>query len=196
MLYTPTTGSDTAFIVGIDPGSENLGFASIEFNLDDFSIVSTRAQTFTGSKLMVKNSWLIESRGERVARINALRLIVYKKLEALQPIQVVCESPFYNPRRPMAYGVLIEVMLALKEVTYEHDPWRELYLIDPPTVKKCVGAAGNADKVKVKEAVLALPGLNYDGYVPLQDLDEHSIDAIAVAYSKYVDLIKNKPLCK
>lgn len=192
MLYIPEQTVKSTVIVGIDPGSENLGFATIEFDFATYEIVATKAITYVGSKLMSKNTWLTEHHGERVGRIACLKEIVIERLQELDPILVVCESPFYNPRRPGAYGVLVEVMLALKEATREYDPWRVLNMIDPPTVKKSVGAKGNAGKEDVLQAVLNLPGLNYQGNVPLSDLDEHSIDAIAVAYSKYKELFLDK----
>jgi Holliday junction resolvasome RuvABC endonuclease subunit len=66
-----------------------------------------------------------------------------------------------------------------------YDPWKPLYRVDPPTVKKKVGAPGNADKNAVKQALLRLPDLNYQGETPLAMLDEHSVDALAVAYGKW-----------
>lgn len=192
MLYIPEQSLKSTTIVGFDPGSENLGFATIEFDFATYQIIATTAVTYVGSKLMNKNSWLIEHHGERVARIASLKEMVKERLSEIDPILVVCESPFYNPRRPSAYGVLIEVMLALTEATREYDPWRVMCMIDPPTVKKAVGAKGNADKDAVKKAVIELPGLNYKGNTALIDLDEHSIDAIAVAYSKYKELFLTK----
>jgi Holliday junction resolvasome RuvABC endonuclease subunit len=57
-------------------------------------------------------------------------------------------------------------------------------MIDPPSVKKAVGATSHAKKDEVKAALARLPDLNYNGPVPLEMLDEHSIDALAVAYCR------------
>ena len=58
------------------------------------------------------------------------------------------------------------------------------------TAKKAVGAPGNADKDKMKECVIKNYGYFYHGDTPVDELDEHSIDAIAVAYSNFLSLSK------
>jgi hypothetical protein len=40
----------------------------------------------------------------------------------------------------------------------------------------------------MKEKIQELKDINYKGLVDLKDLDEHSIDAIAVAYGCYKDV--------
>ena len=192
MLYLPKDSLErTASIVGIDPGSETLGLSIINFDIDSFKIESTYAQTFIGSKMFDADNWLSVIHSPRVARINSHKENLVKIFNSVNPLVIACESSFYNPRRPNAYAVLIEVLTAVREAVMEYDIWKPLYLIDPPTVKKSVGAPGNADKVKMLECVCNLTQLNYSGDVPIQELDEHSIDAIAVAYCKYVNLIKN-----
>lgn len=190
MLHLPEPGSRTATIVGLDPGSENLGFATLEFDIETMTIIKTTACTIIGSKLMRHNTWSIELHGERLSRIKALKTALLNLLLESKPIQIGCESPFFNMRRPSAYGVLIEVLLAIKEAVQEYDSWKIVYLIDPPTVKKSVNAPGNGDKIIVKQNILALTDINYQGITPLEKLDEHSLDAIAVAYCKFKDLLK------
>jgi Holliday junction resolvasome RuvABC endonuclease subunit len=185
MLHIPKDSPRTTRIVGIDPGSESLGFASIEFDIETGFIVKTMACTFKGSKMMKKDTWAIEVHGERASRIDALKSKLLEKFVELNPIQIVCEGAFFNNLRPNAFEVLVEVRTAIKQAISDFDCWRTIYLIDPPTVKKSVGAPGNADKVKVKACVLALSGLSYSGETPLDMLDEHSIDAIAIAYCRY-----------
>lgn len=179
----------TAEVVGIDPGSESLGLAIISFDIETFKIVSTQAKTFTASKMFNEDSWGAELHGNRVWRIKHLQQTLTDIFNYVDPVFIVCESPFYNPRRPNAYGVLVEVLTAVRNSVMEHDSWKSLYLIDPPTIKKAVGAAGNADKFKMQEMVCAMDNLNPIPGLDISKLDEHSIDAIAVAYCKYKSIL-------
>lgn len=188
MIHIPEQGSNTSCIVGIDPGSENLGISVLEFDLTTLQIVKTTAQTVVGSKLMKKNSWAIELHGERASRIEALQKAILDVLNKYEPVLIVCESPFFSSRMPSAFGVLMEVLVAIKQAVEQFSKWKIIHLIDPPTVKRGVGGKGNADKFKMKELVCNLPDINYFGDVPITDLDEHSIDAIAVAYTRFKEL--------
>lgn len=187
MLSFPTSSlARTTNIVGIDPGSETLGLSVIEIDIDTLQIVKSSACTFVGSKMFDDSSWLATSHSNRVARIAAHKQNLVYQLRKIDPICIACESPFYNPRRPNAYGVLVEVLTMIRDAVIEYDVWKTLYLIDPPTVKKSVGAAGNADKIKMLEAVINLKSLNLN--CDPSSLDEHSIDALAVAYCRYRQL--------
>lgn len=177
-------------ILGIDPGSETLGVSCLVIEPVSLQIVSTQAMTFIGSKLNM-NAWMESVHSARFARIDAHKENLKQLFTLTRPVCVVCESPFYNPRRPQAYGVLVETLDAIRHAVWEYDQHLGLNLIDPPTVKRSVGAKGNADKDVMKQSVCALTDLNYQGQVPLSLLDEHSIDAIAVAYSKLVEF-RNK----
>lgn len=179
----------TAEVVGIDPGSESLGLAIISFDIETLQIVSTQARTFVASKMFKDDTWLAQIHGQRVCRIKHLQETLIEIFNSVDPLFIACESPFYNPRRPNAYGVLVEVLDAIRNAVMEHDSWKSLYLIDPPTVKKSVGAPGNADKIKMYEIICSMDNLNPLNDLDLSSLDEHSIDAIAVAYCKYKTIL-------
>ena len=52
-------------------------------------------------------------------------------------------------------------------------------------MKNAVHAIGDAGKGLMRDKVIAIRHLlNYNGIVPLEELDEHSIDALAVAYTQ------------
>lgn len=189
MLHLPEGSSTTVKLVGIDPGSSNLGFAWLEYDLITKKIVRTRATTFNGVKLIKQDTWAVEMHGEKASRIKALKEKLLQNFLELRPIQIVCEGAFFNQLRPNAFEVLIEVRIAIKEAISMYDCWRTIYLIDPPTVKKGVKAPGNAKKDVIKQCVLALPDLCFEGEVALSDLDEHAIDALAIVYTRYQQLI-------
>lgn len=188
-LYSYQQLPHTANIIGIDPGSETLGLSVITVDVTNLQIISTQAQTFTGSKLPYMNEWDSEIHNNRFSRIqshyqNLLNIFYY-----YQPIQIASEAPFYNPRMPMAFEVLVEVMNAIRRATHDYSQWRHLYTVPPSNVKNAVKATGGAGKVDVKACLNELrPTLKLINDHEFEMFDEHSIDAIAVAYARYVDL--------
>lgn len=182
MLTMPDGGDPFASILAIDPGTDTLGLACIQFDCRTGLIVGSEAQTYKGSR-MAKHSWVGDVHGDRFARINAHRINLARLLNTIQPAFLASESPFFSRAQPQAYGALTEVVYALRLTIFEYDPLMEVQLIDPPSVKNAVGAKGNADKESVRTYVLSLDDLKYKGRVPIDVLDEHSIDALAVAYA-------------
>lgn len=187
MLTMPADSSPYASILAIDPGTETLGIACIEFDCRTGVIHGSEAKTFKGSKL-AKGSWVAEVHGDRFNRINAHRQNLARILNAVQPAFIASESPFFSRAHPQAYGALTEVVYALQLTIFEYDPLLLVDFIDPPSVKNAVGAKGNADKDAVRAQVLSIDELRYAGRIPIDLLDEHSIDALAVCYAKYLRL--------
>lgn len=181
-------------VAGIDPGTDSLGLAFMDVSFKDYSIKKTIASTIIASKLVKDDSWLSQTHNFRTARIYKLRETLLKNFNNLQPAVIVCESPFFNPRMPGAFQPLVEILTGIRDVVIQYDSWKPLFLIDPSTIKKGVGAPGNADKILMKKKVIELTDINFDGDVALTDLDEHSIDAIAVAYCHIQELRRNLSL--
>lgn len=181
----PPYRSDTVSFVGIDPGSEKLGASVIGIDVETQEISFIRAGTFAGSKMFSPKDHFAVVQGDRQARFAAHLENLYRFFLRERPVQICSESPFYNPRMPAAFGSLTELISTIRKAALLYSPERPLYLIDPPSVKKAVGASGAADKDAVRKCVLALLGKYYIGQVPMEDLDEHSIDAIAVGYARY-----------
>ena len=107
-----------------------------------------------------------------------------------KPFSIASESPYISNQFPQAGLVLTEVICAIRRAVMRYDSWQNLNLIDPPTIKKSVGAMGNAKKEMMKEKVLSLTDLRYNGIVPIEELDEHAIDALAVSYCHWSNLRK------
>lgn len=185
MLVLPEDSPSSFTIIGLDPGTSTLGFAVLTIDISTLKIVSSTATTFVGDKLHSVKAWTRDTHGDRTARIQAHGINLRSLFNTYKPLLVASESPFYSQRRPQAFGALTEVITEIRNAILDVDPWRCLFLVDPPTVKKAVGAPGNAQKEIVKEKLLLLADLNYNGFRPLNELDEHSIDALAVAYCQY-----------
>lgn len=194
MLQMPPGASGLASIVGIDPGSDTLGVGILTFDVQSFAIVSTQAFTLNGTR-NGRGSFTTDVHGDRYGRIESHREELARVFGRVRPIAVASESPFMSRRRPAAYGALTEVVCAVRAALMLHSPWLALEMIDPPTVKRAVGVSGKTGgpegKKLMQQALLVMaPTLNYDGDVPMNRLDEHSIDALAVAYCHYVQLLE------
>jgi Holliday junction resolvasome RuvABC endonuclease subunit len=183
MLVIPEGASPIGCIVGIDPGSETLGMGALRVDVVKLEIIESTAFTFVGSKL-AKDTWFGDTHGARAERIAAHEDNLVEIFEYYRPNLVASESPFYSQFRPQAYGALTETVDAIRSALWRYDCWLSLFMIDPPSVKKAVGATSHAKKDEVKAALMRLPDLNYNGPVALEMLDEHSIDALAVAYCR------------
>lgn len=183
--------SDPCFkIIGIDPGSDTLGLSVLEVDIVTLNLISIQAQTIVGRRMFDDKGWSAQLHGDRITRIKAHQENLTVLFRQIDPLCICAESPFINIRRPSAYGALVEVITMIRNAVMDYDPWKHLYLTDPPTVKKAVGAPGNADKTVVKAHVIKLLGSYYtpiDG-VTIDQLDEHSIDAIAVGYSRLLGM--------
>lgn len=192
MLHLPGSSSRIISIIGIDPGTETLGVAKIDVEMDTLSIVSSHAKTLVGSKLAGKENWSSYTYGDRFSRIAALEDELYRYFQLEQPYLISCEAPFINRRRPMAYGALVEVVCAIRRAIIRHDPWKRLTMYEPIVAKAAVGVTGKIRKGEsknvVRTAVLKRDDWNYAGDVSLDELDEHSIDALAVAYCRLEEL--------
>jgi Holliday junction resolvasome RuvABC endonuclease subunit len=188
MLRVPDGYSDTFTIIALDPASDSLGCAIITVDIVSLEIVSTEATTFRGSKLARNYEWVVELFGERVGRITAHEKNLLRIFKDTNPFDIVSEAPFMG-RFPAAYGALVEVICAIRRAVVAYDPWKKLNMIDPPTVKLAVGAEVRGGKDSVRNAILRMADqLKFKGDVPLDKLDEHSIDAIAVGFCRLQQL--------
>jgi Holliday junction resolvasome RuvABC endonuclease subunit len=178
-------------IVGIDPGSTTLGCALIEYDVRTLAILRTCAYTFNADKMRLDDLASL-NHSERFARIFALQQALYSVFLDLRPNIVISESPFLKRRFPTAFGVLTEVVFAIRMAVRQYDPTMQLDLIDPPSAKMATGATGKAKKDEVHAALKKLlAGLHFDpsySAMPFNELDEHSVDAIAIAYSMWKKL--------
>ena len=195
----PIHSSPVATIVGIDPGTDTLGVASIDFHLETLEILGTQAQTFHGAKDS-RGSWIAEIHGDRWGRIDSHHDKLFRLFTRTQPLEVACEAPFINRRQPQAGLALTEVVAMIRHALVSYDSWKRLYMLDPPTVKNAVGVSGRTGgpegKKLMRTAVLGIAELRYNGLTPLDVLDEHAIDAIAVAYCRYKNLLEELCLTK
>lgn len=169
-------------IVGIDPGTDTLGAACLELDLYDETITLADARTFHGSRMLQTRQQMVTVYGSRFARLDALEEALVDYFQMAAPHAVCSESPFLNRRFPASYAALTECMTSIKRAVMRYDARLPLATIDPASAKAHLGVSGKSgDKSLVATAVrqLHLPNPNH---VAMDDLDEHSFDAIAIAY--------------
>ncbi len=124
---------------------------------------------------------LIELQGERLFREIVTTEIVQKFATDWGVNIVVSESP-YMGRFPQAFATLTECMVAIRKACYNYNAYMNFDTIDPSTIKKSVGVKGNSgDKELMREAVRKIT----NNSVPVDIMDEHSIDSIAIGYAWY-----------
>lgn len=182
MLYLPPHEQTDLCIIGIDPGSETLGVCELRFTPQNYQVTAIKPFTFHASKLEF-NLQFFEVHGNRLQRIFALQQALTHLFTQLRPSVIGSESPFMSIRRPQAYGALVEVVSAIQQAVVNYNPYQSLHMVEPPRVKNAVGAKGNADKDAVRSAMSQNVEIMSTLQTPLSSLDEHSVDATAVAYS-------------
>ena len=191
MLTMPANSDSFGSILGIDPGTTNIGVSIIKVNLDTLEIDSSIAWSINGAKLIDKDLWSTNLFGERYSRINALGNSLLEIFRYYNPVIIASESPFINSRFPASGLALTEMICSIRKAIFEYDIWKDLKLIPPSTVKNGVDAAGGAGKDVMKDKLRALlPILKYRGEIPFELLDEHAIDAMSVAFCMYTKISK------
>lgn len=133
---------------------------------------------------MIDSDSLVQVHGERIRRVFHISESLLRLLYTYNPSYTSVEMPFFNTMRPGAFQPLLEGVGAVTNALYSYDPSLRAMFVDPPTAKKAVGAAGNAKKDAMLEAVIKMtPMLAFDPFLSgceLHMLDEHSVDALAI----------------
>ena len=170
-------------ILGIDPGTTFTGFCVITADIEELTLVHASAWSVNAGRLSYYDPMEAEGRSDRFARISALMKYFRGVLNTYNPLFTCSETPFFNRKFPGAYGPLVEVVAGFETVLRDWDYAKTLAKIPPSNVKLAVGAAKLKGKTPVKEAVCSIPELQQA--LP-HLLDEHGLDALAVAYSQLV----------
>lgn len=191
MLKIPDTSITDAVIVGIDPGTETLGFSELRFDIQSLEITGWCANTYYGSKLLHGSAWIARTHGGRYSRLRAHRKNLIALLNQIEPFMIACESPFINMRTPQVYGALTEAVYEIRRAVTEHSSWKVLHLVEPSVAKNAIGAKGGADKEAVRAAIEKIDELVRTADVSISELDEHSLDGLAVAYAQYLTIKQN-----
>lgn len=179
-----------ASVCGIDPGTNHLGFAVMEINTRTMAINSIQAMTLVADKLVEDDNLIAIQHTERMAKIYALQQVLTNLYCYYAPFTICCESPYYNHFRPNAYGALVEIIYAVRLSVTNYSPVVSFETYEPSIIKKAVGANAISKKDGVKLAIKNNPNIVGRLSVPIDSLDDHAIDAIAVCYTHLNKLTK------
>lgn len=193
MLLQPQ-GSSRYRILGIDPGTDTLGASVLEVDLVTREVVLLESSTFDGTQLARYFTNVATWHGDRAARLMAHEANLYGYMVFMQPHSVIAESPFLR-KFPQAFAALTECMSHIRRAVIRYDPFMPLLQIDPPTVKLAMGVGKKGStKDDVKRGLIAeiIAGriLNPNN-IDIELLDEHSVDSIAVAYTRARFILSN-----
>jgi Holliday junction resolvasome RuvABC endonuclease subunit len=172
-------------LVGIDPGTVKLGYACLSIDALTNKVVAVSAKTFNAENLP-RNDSQTQIHGDRFQRVTSLKIAIRNSLEEDEPLAVISEAPFYSRARPNAFAALMDMLCEVRKAIIEYDCGLPMYLVDPPTVKRSVGAKTSKDKDLVRKAIINNCDLGRLCCDFMDDLDEHAVDAIAVAYSQHL----------
>lgn len=194
-LVRPDVVSNQVCLCGIDPGSLNLGFCVLYYQEDTLEINHIEATSIDVEKLRYDYPYVDSGYSDRTLRIYGLKNKLRDLFLYYDPKAIVCESAFYNPGRPNAFGVLIECITAVRFSALGYDPSVPFITYTPSDIKKTIGAHATKGG---KEAILKTLTANQEiikavDHHSLQHLNDHAVDAIAIAYTEL--LIMRKSLC-
>ena len=183
---------DSLVIYGIDPGSTSLGVGKILVDPKTRDISSIEAYTVSSSK-EVAGSYIRPLNHDELDADGRMSYITPRVLEVMKgsmPDLLVFEEPFMNRSRPMAYGVLLRQVLGLSYDIRQAYPRLFQVRFSVQSCKASIGASGIKGKDVIKEYMREFEGLK--DFLPdnYEELSEHAIDAILVAYTGYLKIIK------
>ncbi len=184
MLIIPEIFRNYSFL-GIDPGLTQCGISI--FNIDDSALSSIDALTIESAKVSIQPDLCLDYHTERQIKMNKLCAAYRQILIQTRPVLVCCESPFYNPRMPAAFGSLTETVTALRLETNHYSPNVSFITYAPQEVKQSFKRSGKVGKDVMKDALTNDPFLRQRLLPPFESLDEHAIDSIAVGYTMYLN---------
>lgn len=180
MLVMPKS-NEPFRIAGFDPGA-NLGLTYLENRLDGSNPIVRRVETEKLNSAEFGYKEIADIHGARVVRLMIMYDRVTQFLRTVKPHAVIVEGNYLG-RFANAFGSLVECVAVIRSACFAYDPFMQLYIVDPTTVKTGIGMTKirGTDKEDVRKALKALKTLDWDG-VSIDDLDEHSIDSVAIAY--------------
>lgn len=165
-------------ILSIDPGTSCTGISILKIS-EGQTVHVHHVETIKAERRALRYVFVNGIHGARYAKILAVADRIAEMLEIYKPDVVVSESP-YMGRFAQSFGALTELLAEIRNRLFIYDPSMFLNTLEPSVVKKHLGVKGTSgDKNEMSAAVLKQL-LSYSTYINPVELDEHSIDSIAV----------------
>nr|DAP96957.1 MAG TPA: RuvC [Caudoviricetes sp.] len=177
-------------IIGIDPGTVNLGICILDIDPYTYQFQDIKAYTVIARRLPYFDIQTALTHGETTARIHAYQHYLYQLFQDQHPSIVACEEPFYHRLHPGSYKPLVALLTHIQQALYQYNPYLPITLMSPLSVKKAVNAQGSKDKDAVRQGLLHYQPFSLSESF-LNVLDEHAVDACAVCAYVYNHILKN-----
>lgn len=168
-------------LMGIDPGTTNVGIGLMRVLVPEWRVVQVAGWTLEAYRYP-RPDWIIDQHDDKYARLYITRQVLFDAFRQYQPFAIGCESPFYNALRPNAYGPLVESVDAVRHAVMDYSHHHNLTMIPPMAVKKQLGH-GHSDKAVVAAELDRLYGAV--ACRPIKTLKDHASDALAVTHCLY-----------
>lgn len=172
-------------VLGIDNGTNTVGIVILEHDIRTGISLVTRAETFkadrTSGYLYPDMNFYEDT---LVARLKTIQRYMTTVLEDEDPDSVAIETPFARRAFVSSYKALSMSLDYIQTSVYDYRPGLEFVGISPYTAKAAVipkGSNFKTEKDYIRDCILADPTIVAAEGINLRTLDEHSIDAIAVA---------------
>lgn len=182
-------------LLAIDPGTDQMGLACLQINIDQPNMIVVDANTFSATKRLRFDPYyqqLETIHGSRFARLWIHQGTLEYELFRWRPHEVISESPFIGRRNTHAFEALVQCVHSLRETLFHYDPWMTLQLIAPMEAKKAIQRSHRGVvKSDVKHALDQLIDRPQDSALVVHEhldweaLDEHALDAVSVGYARF-----------
>ncbi len=178
-------------VVGLDPGGDTFGVSLLSF--DEQTKLITVQTAFTVKAIHRKDHYrrLEFIHGEPVAKRLYIRDRLYCFFNEAMPNYVQCEGPYMGSFIKTFASLTSCVESVAREALIQYNSEIPMDIQEPMRIKKRIGVnlkgQGKGDKEGVRKALAKRDDLIWK--VDLNILDEHSVDAVAVALYHLLDVI-------
>lgn len=184
-----TTRDKTYRYFAIDPGSDTLGLAVMDYYIPDRTLTVIDLTTLHASKQIKDHPMLVEYHGEKFARLWVIGQILTHYIDHYQPDGFISESPFLG-KFAASFRALVECMLVIEQRVIAYTAHIPLETVDPVRAKQAVGIkAKGSTKEDVANAVIAELRIQFAEGIARLGRTEHEYDACAVGFYKFKTLI-------
>lgn len=178
-------------VLAIDPGA-NMGIAVVTISMADKRMYVKDSFTLTMDEATRAN---LIHREEVLTRRHSIKDYLQHKLTRLldrYDIDHVIYEAAYNSRSLVAYDSLVFYGNTISDVCHYYDFDLTYESITPSQVKTNIGVKGNSgDKEAIRKAVVRCADIELPQWLHLEDLTEHAVDAIAIAYVAYQQCLRS-----
>jgi len=173
-------------VLGVDNGTDTVGIAVVDHHLVTGLSTVVHAETLTASRTAyTRHEGKLDARGKMQARLDVIATWFWEVLNEFDPDVIGCEAPFQH-LHAHSFAALTTAIDNLSSVSFDYCTTLEFSRISPGSAKKAVcpvGQYGNS-KEHIREMIKINRDIVLDNGLVLDDLDEHAVDAIAVAHAE------------